>query len=158
MWRYAGFLAAALMLASGGAFAESDGTILQVTGRIAGDTAELDRAAVEALPSGSLVTSTVVTDGRHRFTGFLMRDLLERLGAKGDHVKAVALNDYAVDIPISDFYDFDVIVAYSMDGTALDRAGKGPLWIVYPRDDYEALQDIRYDYRWVWQLYRLDVR
>jgi hypothetical protein len=100
-----------------------------------------------ALPSVELVTSTVVTDGKQTFTGFLMRDLLERLDAEGDHVTAVALNDYAVEIPMADFYDFDVIVAYSMDGTALSRDDKGPLWIVYPRDDHEALQDIRYDYR-----------
>jgi hypothetical protein len=45
-----------------------------------------------------------------------------------------------------------------MDGQTLSRDDKGPLWIVYPRDDHEALQDIRYDYRWVWQLYQLDVQ
>lgn len=133
-------------------------TLLRVTGRIAGGTAALDREALHALPPVELVTSTVVTDGKHSFTGFLMRDLLERLDAEGSLVTAVALNDYAVDIPMADFYDFDVIVAYRMDGTRIGRDDKGPLWIVYPRDDHEALQDIRYDYRWVWQLYQLDIR
>lgn len=71
---------------------------------------------------------------------------------------AIALNDYAVDIPTADFYAYDVLVAYRMDGATLNRNDKGPLWIVYPRDDHAALQDIRYDYRWVWQLYRLDVQ
>src|SRR5690606_26546604 len=129
-----------------------------ITGKIAGGVAELDRAALRALPEATLVTSTVVTDGTHRFTGFLMRDLLDRLEAEGDHVIASALNDYVVEIPIADFQDYDVIVAYSMDGAPLDRADKGPLWIVYPRDDHAALQDIRYDYRWVWQLSGLEVR
>lgn len=160
-----------LMLASAAAPAELDkawhggvakvtdeGTLLQVTGRIAGGTAFLDREALYALPITTLETSTVVTDGKHSFTGFLMRDLLERLDAEGDCVTAVALNDYAVDIPMADFYDFDVIVAYRMDGELMGRDDKGPLWIVYPRDDHEALRDIRYDYRWVWQLYQLDVR
>lgn len=132
--------------------------ILQVTGQIADGTVSLDRDALYALPKTELMTETVVTDGKHIFRGFLMRDLLEQLDAEGEQVTAVALNDYAVDIPMADFYDFDVIVAYSMDGMDLNRADKGPLWIVYPRDDHEELQDIRYDYRWVWHLYQLDVR
>ncbi len=158
MLRQTGFVAGVLMLTGTAALADAEGTILQVTGRIAGDAIELDRAAIEALPPAALVTSTVVTDGPHHFTGFLMRDLLERLEATGDHVTAVALNDYAVDIPMADFYDYDVIVAYSMDDQPLTRRGKGPLWIVYPRDHHQVLQDIRYDYRWVWQLHQLDVQ
>jgi hypothetical protein len=100
----------------------------------------------------------VVTDGQHHFTGFLMRDLLDQLEATGDNVTAVALNDYAVDISMAYNYDYDVIVAYHMDDQPLTGRGKGPLWIVYPRDDHEVLQDIRYDYRWVWQLHRLSVQ
>lgn len=138
--------------------AASQHALLRVTGQIAGDAIQLDRESLYALPAATLETSTVVTDGQHTFTGFLMRDLLEQLEAKGEHVTAIALNDYAVDIPTADFYAYDVLVAYRMDGATLNRNDKGPLWIVYPRDDHAALQDIRYDYRWVWQLYRLDVQ
>ncbi len=158
MWRNAGCLALILGVAGSVTSAESEDRALQVTGQIKGGSIDLDNAALKALPSATIVTSTVVTDGQHSFTGFLVRDLLEQLEATGDQVTAVALNDYAVDIPISDFYDYDVIVAFEMDGQSLKRDDKGPLWIVYPRDDHEALQDIRYDYRWVWQLYQLDVR
>lgn len=147
----------ALMLTGAAAQAESDDIILQVKGDVTGDAMDLDREALEALPQVTLETSTVVTDGVHSFTGFLMRDLLERVEAEGEQVIATALNDYFVVIPMADFYDFDVIVAYKMDGERLRRDDKGPLWIVYPRDDHEALQDIRYDYRWVWQLSRLEV-
>ncbi|WP_243405021.1 molybdopterin-dependent oxidoreductase [Pelagivirga sediminicola] len=132
--------------------------VLQVTGQIADGPAVFDMPQLRDLPRATLETSTVVTDGAHRFTGFLMRDFLAQLGAEGQMVTATALNDYAVDIPLSDFDRFDVIVAYSMDGAALDRADKGPLWIVYPRDAHAELQDIRYDYRWVWQLSQIDVR
>lgn len=103
-------------------------------------------------------TTTVVTDGVKRFDGFLMRDLLAYVGADGGTVTAIALNDYVIDIPMEDFSRFDVLVATSMDGTRLLPSDKGPLWIVYPRDDHQELQDIRYDYRWVWQLIELDVR
>lgn len=134
-----------------------EATVLLVTGQIADDRVALSREALEALPRVQLVTSTVVTDGTHTFSGYLMRDLLEHLGAEGDHVTAIALNDYAVDIPVADFRRFDVIMADRMDGELLSRDRKGPLWIVYPRDDHETLQDIRYDYRWVWQLHQLEV-
>lgn len=138
--------------------AEDERPILHVTGKIAGGTASFDLAALRALPQATLATSTVVTDGTQRFTGVLMRDLLDLVGAQGELVSASALNDYVVDIPVSDFRDYDVILAYAMDGVPLDRADKGPLWIVYPRDDHAELQDIRFDYRWVWQLSGLDIR
>lgn len=147
-----------LMLVGTMAMAEQTDIILDVTGQIEEGPAALNREALQSLPSVTIETTTVVTDNVHSFTGFLMRDLLEDLDAQGTHVVATALNDYVVDIPMSDFYDYGVIVAYEMNGVALTRDDKGPLWIVYPRDDHEELQDIRYDYRWVWQLDRLDVR
>ena len=58
----------------------------------------------------------------------------------------------------ADFERFDVLVATHMDGERLLPSDKGPLWIVYPRDAHTELQDIRYDYRWVWQLVELEVR
>ena len=61
-------------------------------------------------------------------------------------------------LSFEDFERFDVLVATHMDGERLQPSDKGPLWIVYPRDHHQELQDIRYDYRWVWQLIRLDVQ
>lgn len=136
--------------------------VLEVHGRIAsangGDAAYFDMDMLRALPQARLETTTAVTDGVHLFEGFLMRDLLALLGAEGETVTASALNDYVIDIPADEFERFDVLVAHTMDGQALLPSDKGPLWIVYPRDQHEVLQDIRYDYRWVWQLNRLDIR
>lgn len=117
-----------------------------------------DMAMLRALPSAALETSTAVTDGVRRFDGFLMRDLLELVGATGSTVTASALNEYVIEFAADEFERFDVLVAYEMDGEALLPSDKGPLWIVYPRDQHAELQDIRYDYRWVWQLMRLDVK
>jgi len=142
----------------GNAMAGESNRILEITGLITDDSVTLDFRAVHDLPITTIETSTVVTDGIHSFTGFLMRDLLEKVQSTGETVTAIALNDYAVDIPITDFYDYDVVVAYEMDGETLMRDDKGPLWIVYPRDDHQALQDIRFDYRWVWQLYQIDIK
>lgn len=136
--------------------------LLTVSGEIAltnqGDEAHFDRELLELLPRHTLATSTVVTDGVNNFEGFLMRDLLEWVGAEGDTASALALNDYLIEIPMEDFNDYDVLVADTMDGNPLTPRDKGPLWIVYPRDEHPELQDIRYDYRWVWQLYHLEIQ
>ena len=132
--------------------------LLTITGQIVPDTVALTRADLEALPQHQLTTATTVTDGTPAFEGFLMRDLLHRVGAEGEEVIAIALNDYRVAIPLSDFHEYDVIGALSMDGETLSPRDKGPIWIVYPRDDHQALQDIRYDTRWVWQLSSLHVQ
>ena len=136
--------------------------LLKVSGNIShtnkANAAHLDRAMLAALPRHELETSTSVTDGVNRFEGFLMRDLLEKLGAEGETAAAIALNDYLIEIPLQDFHAYDVLVADTMDGERLTPRDKGPLWIVYPRDQHRELQDIRYDYRWVWQLYRLEIR
>ena len=140
----------------------SNEPVLEIHGAISIPNVEgvalFDMDMLKALPLAQLETTTAVTDGVRWFDGFLMRDLLELVGASGSIVTASALNDYAIDLDADEFYRFDVLVAYEMDGKPLLPSDKGPLWIVYPRDQHNELQDIRYDYRWVWQLTRLDIR
>lgn len=135
--------------------------VLEVHGAISktnrDGAALFDMAMLRELPNVTLETSTAVTDGVHQFTGFLMRDLLAMLGASGSSVTASALNEYVITIDVEEFDRFDVLVAYEMDGEVLKPSDKGPLWVVYPRDSHIELEDIRYDYRWVWQLIRLDL-
>ncbi|KPQ11335.1 MAG: hypothetical protein HLUCCO17_06780 [Saliniramus fredricksonii] len=152
-------MAALLLLVAGGTDARAETPILQITGAVANQTPiTLTRADLEALPQQVIETHTVVTDGLRRFEGPLMRDLLAHFGAEGDEVVARALNDYEITIPVADFEDYDVVAALTMDGERLSPRDRGPIWIVYPRDDHAALQDIRYDYRWVWQLASLEIR
>ena len=120
--------------------------------------ARLDLNIINSLPAHSLRTTTAVTDGVRHFEGVLVRDLLSLVGARGNLIEARALNNYNVEIPMSDFYDYDVLLATHMDGERLLPSGKGPFWIVYPRDVWRQLQDIRYDYRWVWQLHRITIK
>lgn len=121
--------------------------------------AQFDLTMMQALPASTIYTSTVVTDGVKRFDGVLLRSFQRlSLTEHAQQVVAVALNDYQVDIPLTDFYEYDVLLATHMDGQLLTTADKGPLWIVYPRDQHRKLQDIRFDYRWVWQLKHLNIR
>ncbi|KKB81281.1 hypothetical protein VW35_01145 [Devosia soli] len=135
--------------------AQSDRAVLEVSGQLkASRTFTL--ADLQALGATRLVTSTAWTDGTPEFEGVLARTVIDTLGPIGsDRVTALALNDYRTDIPLSDFHEFDVIFAWSMNGQMLTRRDKGPLWIVYPRDAVPQLREERYENRWVWQLNRL---
>ncbi len=87
-----------------------------------------------------------------------MRDLLARLGAEGRSVMATGIDEYRIEIPIKDFQDYDVIIAYAEDGVALRPDNKGPLWIVYPFTANPELKKDLYFSRSVWQLTGLTVR
>lgn len=132
--------------------------LLTVLDTATGREITFDRDQLDALPRHTLDTHTSVTDGVNHFEGPLMRDVLAAAQVTGTEILATALNDYEVSIPLSDFEQFDVIAATEMDGKALTPRDKGPIWIVYPRDDHAELQDIRFDYRWVWQLSRIEIR
>ena len=58
---------------------------------------------------------------------------------------------------LQDFTDYPVVLAMSMDGTPLTLRTKGPLWIVYPRDQYTELQSPEMNSRWIWQLRALEI-
>lgn len=136
--------------------------ILEVSGKISvtnGDNkATFDLALLEAIGISKTKTSTAWTEGQPQFEGVSMKALLDRLGATGETVTAVALNDYKVEIPIADFTKFPVILAYRMNGELLRIRDKGPLWIIYPQDDFPALKTKETQSKWVWQIKELRVR
>lgn len=110
-----------------------------------------------SLPQTALTTHTAWTAGPRRFDGVRLSALLEAAGLaqedlSGRRLRLLALNDYEVSIPAEDCLIFNPLLARSMDGTPMERSGKGPLWLVYPRDDFPELIDQRYDHRWAWQL------
>ncbi len=135
--------------------------LLTVTGNIAarnvGDTAQFDLAALESLPARSFTTATIWTEGEQRFTGVALRDLLDILGAQGSRIRTIAINDYAVDIPASDWDDSAPIIAYRNNGAPMSVRDKGPLWIVYPYSSDTAFQTEQIYSRSIWQLDRIDV-
>jgi Uncharacterized protein conserved in bacteria len=134
--------------------------ILTITGAIAQmnapGEARFDREMIEALGAASITTSSAWTDGVQLFEGVPLKAVLDRVGAAGTSMTASALNEYEIVIPFEDL-KFSPLLAMKADGRVLTIRDKGPLWIVYPRDDYEELRDNRYESRWVWQLNRLHV-
>lgn len=136
--------------------------ILQVSGNIevsnTPEGAAFDRQMLSEIGLTELRTTTPWTDGVQVFRGVLARAVIERVGAEGAMVKAAALNDYTVEVPMDDFMKYDVLLAIEMNGEEMRVSDKGPVWIVYPRDDVPELQNRKLHDRWVWQLKSLQVQ
>ncbi len=133
-----------------------------VTGKVhAADSAKgfaLTAAVLEKLPQRSFTTNAPWTKAPQTYTGVLLRDLLAHLGASGTQLQAIAHNDYASTIPVDDARQFDVIVAYKIDGQLIPVRDRGPLLIMYPFDAKPELQHRRYYERSVWQLKMVNVQ
>jgi hypothetical protein len=135
--------------------------LLRVSGSIAvandGADAAFDLSMLESLPQRRFATGTIWTEGRSAYVGVPLGTLLERLGAHGGAVRAVALNDYVATIPIAELQGDAPVVVYLRDGATIPVRERGPLWILYPFDDEPVWRtEVAYS-RSVWQLVRLDV-
>lgn len=162
-----GTLAAALLaVALGGAaqaeLAKPEGTIiLTVSGAITekndGDTAVFDLAMLRALPSETITTTTIWTAGKQSFTGVSLKTLLETLGATGQTLNSIAINDYQVKIPAEDATENGPIIAYELNGNTMSVREKGPLWVVYPYDSASHYRTEVIYSRSIWQLDRIEI-
>ena len=130
--------------------------LLTVSGRItntnSGGKAVFDREMLEALGVSELAQETPWTDGRQVFNGVLGHKILDAVGAEGEMIVAKAINDYHVNIPISDLRNYPVLFALKQNGSYMRVRGKGPIWIIYPRETYPELDTDQITDRWVWQL------
>ena len=136
--------------------------ILTVSGKIgvknAGEMARFDMKMIEALPQHSFTTSTPWFDKPVKFTGPLLADVLAAVKASGTTLSAVAINDYKIDIPMSDIQKYKVIVARLLDDKPMAVRDKGPLFVVFPFDCTTELRTSTYYERSIWQLKALDVQ
>ncbi|MDH3537939.1 MAG: oxidoreductase, partial [Gammaproteobacteria bacterium] len=67
-------------------------------------------------------------------------------------------NDYQVSIPISDLRNYPVLFALKQNGSYMRVRGKGPIWIIYPRETYPELDTDQITDRWVWQLSKIVIK
>lgn len=178
--RFLPFLAAALVLvgAAEPAFAQQGTALLTVAGKIAktnrgpvdvfadphfngldlefDEAFTFDAAALMALGMKKLTATYPGSDRKVEVEGPLLADVLKAVGAKGETVAAVAIDGYTAEIPMSDVAAFPIVLALKSGGKWLAVGGRGPTWIVYPRDDFPALA-ARDDSLWVWGTFFLHV-
>ena len=78
--------------------------------------------------------------------------VLKKVGANGQQLTITALNDYSVQVPASDAEKYPVILARTMNGKPLSVRDKGPLFLIYPFDQYPELRNKLYYSRAIWQI------
>ena len=135
--------------------------VLTVTGEIDVTNAEgalvFDYDALAALDAETFETTTIWTEGLNSFQGVSLKTLTDLLGTKEGTLLATAINDYTVEIPVSDAVEGGPIIAYLMNDEVMSVRDKGPLWVIYPYDsnaDYRS--EVVYS-RSIWQLDRIEV-
>ena len=135
--------------------------VLTVSGKIgirnAGTAAEFDMDMLAALPQHSFSTKTPWYPDARKFTGPLLREVLAAVDAQGKTLRAIALNEYKVDLPLGDALKFNLVLARLMDDKPMPVRDKGPLFIIYPFDSDETLRAERYYSRAAWQVKTIDV-
>ena len=136
--------------------------MLTVSGKIAvtnkDGAAQFDRAMLEGMGMVSIETNTPWYKGSVKFEGVSLAKLMAAVGASGDKIVAVALNDYAVEIPMEDIKKYNVVLALKRDGEYMPVRDKGPLFIVYPYDSDPELKSQNFYSRSAWQVARLEVK
>jgi hypothetical protein len=120
--------------------------------------AEFDMGLLKTLPVTTFKTTTTWTEGVNTFTGVSLKALLAVVGAQGTIAKAIALNDYAVEIPVSDAVVDGPIVAYAMNEQPMPVRDKGPLWIVYPYDTNADYRTEAIYSKSIWQLSQIELK
>ncbi len=135
--------------------------VLTVSGQIEqpnrGKDAVFDMAMLEALPQHSFTTRTPWYDKPVKFTGPLLADVLKAAGARGTTIKASAINDYTIAIPMADAQAHGVVVARLLDDQPMAVRDKGPLFVIYPFDSKAELRSSTYYERSIWQLKRMGI-
>ena len=151
-------IAVIVMTALPGLAQYSDTAILEIRNEKQDRIGVYDIAALEALGLHSIATETPWTEGEMQFEGVLVRDLLRQIGVKTGRILAIALNDYRISIPVSDFENFDVILATRINGSEMSVRDRGPIWLIYPWSSEPVLRDEVYFARSIWQLRMIQVQ
>ncbi|RQS71572.1 oxidoreductase [Burkholderia sp. Bp8963] len=111
-----------------------------------------------ALPQHEISTSTSWTP-QATFSGPRLSDVLKVVGAQGTQIEFRCIDEYTFTIPVSDADKYGVILARKMNGKVLGNDNYGPLWIMYPRDQFpDDLKTPLGEAKFAWQIIGLTVK
>lgn len=161
------YLLLILLLLAGSALADElsipkGEILLTISGNIAftnsENGAEFDREMLEQLGTTTITTDSPWTDAATKFTGVNINVLLKAVGAQSSAIRAIAADDYWYDIEEIDFEKYPVVLAYKRDDQYMSARNLGPLWIMFPFDDFPELLTEVNKASCVWQLTELVVK
>lgn len=139
-----------LSIPHGAAIAEASETLLTIhtpTGNVDFRLSDFD-----ALPQQKFRTGTVWTESVSEYSGPALSDVLAMAGLDAKSLRMQAANDYSVIIEREIIEaDFPVIVT-RIDGNTFTLRDRGPLWLMYPYDDYLRFRSETIFAASIWQL------
>lgn len=135
--------------------------VLTISGQIkttnVDDELQLDREALKAIGMQIVETTTIWTEGVQVFEGVPLVALMQLLNVEDGRLLATAINDYTIEIPVSDAIDGGPMIAVMLNGEQMSIRDKGPLWVIYPYDQSSAYRSEVIYSRSIWQLDRIEV-
>ncbi len=165
-WHLALFFLAAAQLASPANaedLAQPTGEILlTVSGNLSHKNhaagAAFDLQMLESLETTSFVTETPWTKGQTKFTGVTLKHLLEVVGTEPESINLIAEDGYIYELDYSIDDKYPVIVAYKKNDEYMSLRQLGPLWLIFPFDDFPELDTEKNKAASVWQLIRMELK
>ncbi|WP_051516853.1 molybdopterin-dependent oxidoreductase [Herbaspirillum sp. RV1423] len=155
---------AAILLAFSSSLAFGAELVLDVSGKITNYTDQksklyhFNERDLLSMKKYSIRTSTNWT-GVEKFDGFLLADLLDKVGATGSNLEIHCLDGYQYTIPVSDVARYKLILAYERQGKRMGVKELGPLGLIYPKDQYPAeLNNAATDAKFTWQVSKIIVK
>jgi hypothetical protein len=137
--------------------------LLTVTGKIGATNQDgqivIDLATIEAVGVVEYEVTDPFEARKIVYRGVLMRDLLAvwQVESSATQLHFVALNEYAIDIPIEEMHQYPILFGLQADGDYMQPDYRGPAMLVYPMDAYH-LDPAVTTAKWIWQIKSIDVQ
>jgi hypothetical protein len=111
------------------------------------------------LKNTKLTTATAWTP-RSEFVGPELSTVLATAGVpqSAKEMRFYAIDAYEITIPISDVTKYNPVMAHTQNGKRLEISTRGPVFLVYPRDQHPELLAIKGQAQFVWMVCKIDVR
>lgn len=122
------------------------------------ETVSFTKNELEALEQAEIVTHNEFVDGEKTFNGPHVETVIAALDLEdAELARFYAIDDYSVEITLEEINKYHPILAMQMDGEELTKRDFGPIWVMYPLDEFEELQDAVYNSRLIWQAVRIEI-
>ena len=125
-----------------------------------GKSFKFTEAAFMALANATISTSTAWTP-KSSFTGPELGVVLKAAGvlpAKTGSAHMFAIDDYEFDIPLDHIPKYKPILAHTQNGKRLDIPTRGPIFLIYPRDDFPEMKTMQGQAGYVWMVCKIEIR
>ena len=141
---------------------QADDTLLTLSNpRIAGPhgVIKFTRADLEAMQQVEITTSNAFMDHPATFRGPSAYALIDQIGRAGANVvRLSSANEFFIDVDIAELADYGVILAIEVDDKRLTMRDRGPIWLMYPVDQFEELQNPSMNNRLIWHLQTIELQ